>query len=318
MGQPVTILPLVDEEALPGDYLFYFSPDIWGDATHGSLYLTIKRSYGINSGPDAGGGHGDVLIYDLNDLTGDLAGPAPDERVIFRIKNTPGGENNYRDWLDAGDPADLPDCLSVPYPQFAPTCYRPGAFGFNPSGTRMYFERNLSKDFTSDTWHGVQRIHIDKTGGSNLADWVLTGPELVYTGRASYETPISSGMLTRPGSNVSILPSPEYVAVLNQPGGSITTGASILNADQCAADFAGYADGNSEAPFDLSQGCLESDTFFSGNAPGRSDTWQSPDALIRSSFKKRDYDLYRTYVSGPSWGTEELLIETARFADSGQ
>ena len=42
-GQPVTILPLAGEEALPGDNLHYEVGDVWGDATHDSLYITVKR-----------------------------------------------------------------------------------------------------------------------------------------------------------------------------------------------------------------------------------------------------------------------------------
>ena len=78
---PVTILPLSGEEAEAGDNLFCFSMDIWGDATHESLYMTVLRMRSFNSGPNAGGGTREALIYDLNVLT-DL-NALPDVREIY-------------------------------------------------------------------------------------------------------------------------------------------------------------------------------------------------------------------------------------------
>jgi hypothetical protein len=314
LEQPVTILPLAGEEANSGDHIFYFSPDIWGDAAHDLLYLTVLRMYSINSGPDAGGGSREVLIYDLNDLTGDLAGPAPDQRLIFNLTKIPGEANQYGDWLDA-DPMNLRDCPTVGYPQYVPTCYLPEELKFNASGTRLYSARNIT-DRNGDRWDSALRVNIDSSGGGDLADWTLSGPELVYTSGPN-DTDLS-GILARPDNDVSIRPSPEQIAVFHRSGGSVTEEVSILDTDQCAAGYVPYAAGATEAPFNLWQDCLDTGTFFTGTVPGRSDSWQSPDALIRSSFGKKDYDLYRTYVSGDIWGTEELLIETARFADGGQ
>lgn len=309
LGAPVTILPLMGEEAAPGDSLGYGPFDIWGDATHSSLYITVKRTRSFNSGPNAGGGSREVLLYDLNDLTGNLAGPAPDERLIFNLTKIPGAANLYGDWLDA-DPNSLQDCPTIGHPQFVPTCYLPEEMSLNPSGTRLYFKRNI-RDRNDVVWSGVQRINIDRTGGPNLADWVITGPELVYTGGGP------AGMLARPDSDVSILPSPEYIAVIQGGGSALNAFTSIMDADRCAADFAPYADGMSEAPVDLSQTCLDNSLFFTGTLPGEGDSWQSPEALIKSSFQDPEYDLHRVYVSGALAGTEQLLIETARFGDSG-
>jgi len=81
-GQPVTILPLAGEEALPGDNLNFTVGDVWGDATHDSLYLIVKRHDSIKSGPDAGAGRNVTSIYDLNTLTN--ANDSPDVRTIFQ------------------------------------------------------------------------------------------------------------------------------------------------------------------------------------------------------------------------------------------
>ena len=47
-GDPVTLLPLPGEEVPPEDSLTYRSMDIWGDATHDSLYMEVRLGHGIN------------------------------------------------------------------------------------------------------------------------------------------------------------------------------------------------------------------------------------------------------------------------------
>jgi len=316
LGAPVTVLPLAGEEALPGDELRHRAIDIWGDATHNSLYMTVRQHRRFNSGPDAGGGTRDLMIYDLHDLTGNLAGPAPDMRLLFHLGLIPGAENEYGDWLDA-DPMSLRDCTTVNYPQFVPTCYLAEEVRFNPSGTRLYLQRPINLTDPDSSWDTVMRIHLDMGGGSSLADWTLTGPELVYTGRDSGDRIAPGGMVPRPENDVSVLPSPEYIAVTHRVEGAITEFASILNADQCAAEFIPYAGGNLEGPPDLWYGCIDTDTFFPGNRQGRGDSWQSPETLLKSSYQDPDYDIHRVYVSGALAGTEQLMIETARFANSG-
>jgi hypothetical protein len=301
--QPVTILPLAGEEPLPGDYRFYMNLDVWGDATHDSLILAIGRGHVINSGPDTGASTDEMMIYDLDDLTGDLSA-SPDVRVLFsRQHGAGGGVLEFGTWLDAGDPAVLPDCFSVPYPQFVPTCYRAAQFRFNPSGTRLYFERNLTGEFTSDPhqWHGVQRIHIGKTDG-RLDGWSLTGPELVYTAGPA-------GVIPRPDSVPLDLPSPEIV----------TAGGQFLDADQCAISYAaGYnADGTEDLTADFWHACIANGLLAHGNAK----SWESPDSYLfdRLAPKGRGkYNIYRVYVSGALQDSEMLLIETARHADTGQ
>ena len=325
VGAPVTVLPLDGEEALPGDYLFYRSADIWGDATHDSLYLTISRGHPINSGPDAGQGSDIAMIYDLNDLTGDLSA-SPDVRVFYERLTSAGGLESMT-WLDAGDPADLPDCQSVPYPQFVPTCYRADEIRFNPSGTRLYLRRGLSADLLDsddDPWAAVMRIKTDDMAvGLALTDWDLAGPELVYTGTNTGDRDrpggdVPGGMVPRPDEDVAVLPSPEYIVVVQDTDGTRRTSyASILNADQCAADLAPYADGNLEGPPDFWQGCIDNAQLLTGSFPGRGDSWQSPEALLKSSVQDPTFDIHRVYVTGALAGTEQLMIETARFGDTG-
>ncbi|VUX55289.1 exported protein of unknown function [uncultured Woeseiaceae bacterium] len=303
VGAPVTVLPLAVEEPLQGDYRFYMNLDVWGDATHNSLILAIGRGNVINSGPDSGASTDETMIYDLHDLTGDLSPlTSPDVRVLFRRQKGAGGDVlEFGTWLDAGSPASLPDCFFVPYPQFVPTCYRAAEFRFNPSGTRLYFERNSTGDFTSEPgqWHGVQRIHIDKTDGP-LAGWSLTGPELVYTAGPS-------GVRPRPDNDPLDLPSPEIV----------TAGGQILNADDCTDDYAPFADGSTELPADFWRPCIVDGLLAHGNAK----SWESPDSYLFDRLSQQGrgrYNIYRVYVSGGLADTEELLIETARHADTGQ
>lgn len=301
LGQPVTILPLVGEEASPGDSLSYFFLDIWGDATHDSLYMSVLRYRNFSSDPNVENSF-EAMIYDLNELTGIAA--TPDVRIFY--------DQNNGGWQDSMGV----DCSVVAFPQFAPTCYGTEGLRFNPSGTRLYSRTDL-KDSNNVRWYGAQRIHIDMTSGPNITDWIVSGPELVYTGQGESGDGPPNGMLARPDDDVTLLPSPEYIAVYDRTVGSITERAAILNADQCAADYAPYADGTSAAQSVLWQGCLDNNNFFTGDVPGRPDSWQSPDAFLKSSFQDPGYNINRVYVSGALAGTEQLMVETARFGDSG-
>ena len=318
LGNPVTVLPLAGEEAISDHHLFYFSPDIWGDATHGSLYLTILRINSIHSGDEAGGGTTDALIYDLNDLTGDLAGPAPATRLIFHEQHA-FNEVNYGTWFDAGDPADLPDCSTVAYPQFVATCYRAEELRFNPSGTRLYVARNV-RDRDDQRWDGTSRIHIDRldTMGEQLPldQWILTCPELIYAGSGDQT---ASGMLARPADDPYIPPSTEFIAIrhTDRTGKNVLRTGDILNADLCASEYEDYVGGNLDAGNYLWQVCLDTGVFFAAYNHGGGDSWQSPEALLTSTLNNRSYDIYRRYVTGPYAGTEQLLIETGRGADNG-
>lgn len=302
LGNPVTVLPLTGQEALPGDELYFFNVDIWGDANHDSLYLAVSQTHVLNSVPNVRKEIKLALIYDLNGLTDVNA--SPEVREIYN--DDAGG------WQDANGL----DCASVAYPQFVPTCYPATGLRFNPSGTRTYMDDNVN-DKQGIRWDGAIRMHINKTPGQLLADWTLTGPELVYTGHTTTNHTNAAGSLARPDADISNLPAPEYVAVVQRAGGAITEITSIMDADQCALDFAPYASGNLEGSPDLWFGCVDNSTFFGGNSPGSGSSWQSPDALLKSSFQAPGYDILRVYVSGGLAGTEQVLVESARFGDTG-
>ena len=295
LGQPVTVLPLAGEEALPGDFLFLRSIDIWGDAAHDSLYLTIRQRHVFNSGPNAGTGTRVALIYDLNDLTDSNA--LPDVREIYN--EDAGG------WQDA---TGL-DCSSLPYPQFVPTCYGLQGLRFNPSGTRLYMGDDNFDTPDGQRWSAALRIRIDMGGGLPLAKWTLTGPELVFAGPESSGTPNQWAMTARPSNDPSQLPETEYIAA----------GGDFLNADQCATDYAFYASGNSEAPFDLWLACVDTTVFAAGTG---GNSWQTPEALLghgraTSHHHTWQNNIYRIYVSGALAGTNQLLIENGRDPDTG-
>ena len=294
VSDPVTILPLVAEEALPGDLLSLGSIDIWGDETHDSLYLAIGRARVFNSGPNAGEGSIESLIYNLNALTN--GNDSPDVRFVYSTDtDTP---QDVSDWHDAVDS----DCFSAVFSRFVPTCYRAGGQKFNPSGTRLYVDgRDIEAlGDRGNSWHAVLRIRIDRLdamGANNaLADWTLTGPELVYTSGPG-------GARPRPDNDPYLMPAPEIV----------TASGQFINSDQCASGYGLYANGNTLLPRDFWHACIDPDLLGHGNA----NSWQSPDAYLFSGREKRHYNIYRLYVSGGVADTKELIIENGRHADTG-
>jgi len=325
VGQPGTILPLAGEEALAGDHLWYQVGDVWGDATHDSLYVTVTRTEHFNSGPNAGASTQRVLIYDLNTLTN--MNDSPDVRTIFDQFIPGDGTPNSFGWLDAGDPSTLPDCFTVPYPQFVPTCYRAELIKFNPSGTRLYLVDGLAGDLQDSGvyWGSTMRINIDKTADPTdptPGNWLLAGPELVYAADAAFGE--MTGPFPRPEADPLQLPSPEYVAVGLGDGSAGPTSEviMILNADQCAAVYVPFANGTLEAQSNLWQQCKDESTLsHTTTMPQGGYSWQSPNALLRGTYVNREtgnlFDIHRIYLSGALAGTEQLVVENAGGPDTG-
>jgi len=322
-GEPVTILPLDGEEALPGDYLYFEVADVWGDATHESLYIIVSQYDNFNSGPNAGAGTHVVSIYDLNTLSN--VNDSPVVRTIFD------GTPEPFSWLDAGDPSTLPDCFAVPYPQFVTTCYGAGVMTFNPSGTRLYLTNGLAVDLQDSGvyWGSTMRINIDKTADPTLGNWLLSGPELVYAVDSAV-TGEFTGPTPRPKADPLQLPSPEYIAVGQGDGSAGPTSEVImfLDADLCAAVHAPYANGTLEAPSNLWQECKDASTLsynvtmppYNVTMPHGGFSLQSPDAMLRGTFQGREtelFDIHRIYLSGALAGTEQIIIENARNPDTG-
>ncbi len=307
--QPVTILPLAGEEAKPGDNLHYEVGDVWGDANHDSLYITVKRMDSYNSDPNAGASTRVGLIYDLFKWTNVNDSPAVHKFFDQFIPSD--GPPEYPSWLDAGgpsDPSDPPDCYSVPYPQFVPTCYVLGyRMTFNASGTRLYLERNLKSELRSagEVYRGVMRINTeDMAAGFALADWDLAGPELVFASKAG-----SEGLLPRPGTGIDLYkrPDPEIIA----------SGELFLDADQCADDYDQFAGGNVEPQSSLWQGCIVDDLVgHTGFSNGQ--VWESANTyLFDRNAKRGRFEIYRMYITGDFVGVEELLIENGQSMDTG-
>ena len=300
-GQPVTILPLAGDGAQPGDYLYYEVGGVWGDATHDSLYITVLRIDNFNPGTDTETGARNGSIYDLNTLSNVNNSPAV--HTIFDNFYLYDGTPELSGWLDAGDPATLPDCYAVPYPQFVPTCYYVQNMRFNPSGTRLYLENGFGQEYVNEGmegeyWGALKRIKTDDMAAClPIADWDLSGPELVYTSEGG-----PGGLLPRPDTDPYVLPGPEIVA----------SGESFLDADQCAVDYAPFTDGNSEAQSSIWQGCIVPD-LIGHTGFTNSQVWESADTyLFDRHVRVGRFEIYRVHIRGQLAGTEQLLIENGQ------
>jgi hypothetical protein len=314
--QPATILPLAGEEPLPGEQLYYTVGGLWGDEDHASLYVVVSRLQQFNSGNETE----DLMIYDLNDLT-DVsavpAPPAPDVRATYHRFGPIiiGSDDDWDwDWLDATGPSTLAECRGALYPQFIPTCYKyPDVSQFNASGTRLYFStgfRGELQDSEVELWHATMRMDIDKeTVGPDLGQWIISGPNLVavvdFRGSGGPES-----LDPRPAAapDTYTLPDPEIVGRLN----------TFLNADICAAQYAPFANGNTLLPDDFWLACI--DTSLVGHTGfGNGQVWESADTYLfdRNGKPRSGGEIYRMTITGPSAGTEQLLITGSRAVDTG-
>ena len=91
----------------------------------------------------------------------------------------------------------------------------------------------------------------------------------------------------------------------------------ILNADQCAAVYAPYANGTLEAPSNRWQECKDESTLsYNGTLPhGEAWSWQSPEALLKMHIPKRAKPGFSTFIGSISqvhWpAQQQLVIENA-------
>jgi hypothetical protein len=182
---------------------------------------------------------------------------------------------------------------------------------FNPSGTYLYLENGLGQEYGTEgeLWHTLKRVKTDDmAAGLPIADWDLSGPELVYTADLAYGVPGNpTGSLPRPGTDPYDRPDPEIIAANEY----------FLDADTCAIDFAPFTDGNSEAQSSIWPGCIVNG-LVGENWFGNGQVWESTDTyLFDRNTKPGRADIYRKYVTGQFVGTEELLIKDARGMDTG-
>lgn len=323
LEEAVTILPLAGEEPGAGESQYFQVSDVWGDANHDSLYLAVTHLRDFSTGDYAGSSTRQVLIYDLNDLTDNSALPEPDKRTIYQQWNSPSEWSNpdnppeTAQWLNADpDALTLQECESVPYPQFAPICYKADNITFNSSGTRLYLDQGLRhylEDGEVNLWHSTMRININRLDAAGeelpLANWSISGPEMV----TAIDFRGSHGpheAVPRPDANPYTLPNPEILA---------TQGGYFINADQCVGEYADYADGNNGVADNHWESCTRQDLFANGIGAR---SWDSPDSYLFSRFAqqgKNNREIYRIHVlveSGMA-GNEELLIVNGEGPDTG-
>jgi hypothetical protein len=311
---PVTILPLEGEQAAIGDALHYDWIDLWGNSSHDLLYMAIVRQREFNSGEKEGTGIREILIYNLNDLEGNLAEPAGVHAIYSLADISTQDWNAWQPgaWLDAGDPSTLPDCNLIAHPQYVPTCYISGEIRFNPSGTRLYHSNTLGRDLhdsEDESWHSTLRINTeDMAAGDPIAEWNLAGPEMVWTFDLFSGGNQPLGAIPRPDANRYVRPNPEIVAAYRE----------FLNADQCASEYLPYIGGNAEPQSDLWLACVVNFIGFTRQT-GRI-VWDTPDSYLfdrLSQQGKPRKDIFRLHVTGAFAGTEEMLVEKAERPDTG-
>jgi len=221
----------------------------------------------------------ELLIYNLHDMDD------------FRLIHLTEGSDWTTNWTT--------NCLGVDYPQFVLDCYLfIEVVTFNQSGTRLYL--NIRKKIDGERLEGTSRINIDRFDGAGnelpLKDWSFSSPELIFTAFTGPPGP-------QPESDRYNLPFPELIA---GPSG-------LVDADLCATLYAELALGDKPAdPEDLWQTFCTVPGNFITTSPG--DSWQSPDALLTTILTNRGRKIYRRYIDG----SEELLIENGRSADTGR
>jgi hypothetical protein len=180
---------------------------------------------------------------------------------------------------------------------------------FNSSGTRLYLEQGVRPDLQDpevESWHGVVRIETaDMAAGVALADWILSGPELVFANNLiNGSTGEPTSARPRPDTDPYVRPDPEMISA---------GGGEFLNADECASIYADYASGMLLASSDLWQACISEDILVQGDGG----SWESPDSYLFGTVVKRNWEIYRFYVSGGMDGTEQKIIRGS-FPDTGR
>lgn len=301
-GLITQLLPLPDEVPQIGDFHRYWSLDLWGNSDHSELYLSAFRVII----PETAGDKRQVLIYTL-DATNGLT--VTRREILYTTK-------------DVANPSNVtwtcPDNLSNP--EFVATCYDFEGFWFNASGTRL-FGGGVNRDVG---WQANFKLDVISAPDPQdpISRWNIGDPEIVLAGsRQPSALYVEPGLRSsRPASDRYVLPSPEYAMVgyIDFTGNITVRGSGVLNIDKCVQEYAALNAGMLAGTVDIWRtNCFGDNPFFWDHVQGFS-AWQSEDAILDVNLQnnKRSH-LFRYFVSGPSQGVSEQLIESVESVDAG-
>ena len=299
--QPVDLTTVADSVVNPGELLYWFVRDLWGNADHSKLYLSVQRVH--------------IAVDRVTQLSAE-----------WRIYEFDNGSASWADYVVLltnsadgtwADKLGNVDCHAVAFPQFVASCYGSGGGAWSPDGTSLYV-----MDIAGD-WQGFLRIGITNQYDSNgllqpLSNWTIAAPTLVFAGRyvrgtAEYYEPDAPGGI-RPktlASEAAVTP----LSYLRHVGQQTYKVNAVLNVDLCVSTYAYLAAGDTPGEDNKWLNCVD-DSFYTGQVE-RPQGWQSPDALIDAAIAKSGSSLYRRYVRTSLAGTSVLLVDGASIAASG-
>ena len=258
-----------------------YSFDLWGDATHATLYLAVaKKSEPVGGGGSWRSEHWLINLHDVND----------------RFK-----------FYDVSED----DCIEE-FPQSVATCYSLSNIRWNASGKRLYMEADFN-DAQTPYWSGAVRFEVTNTVG--LITAVANRPSLVVIGTRTESTDDPHRVIPRPSprANLEILPSPElvYLTYLDRLGNNTEAAYAVLNADECVDAYQTWEgfDVDSNLWFET---CVLTDYDTTNNLKG--EFWQSENTLLGDPVVNRRHRIMRSNIL---FGTGVELIDRADNPDTG-
>lgn len=296
LAQPeiIDLTASTDLALQPGELLLNFIGDLWGNADHSRLYLSVRRAH----------------------VASDRVTNVSSEWRVYEFID---GSAQWSDFsVLAGDASDRAwACQGIAFPQFVASCYGSLPNGtWDPTGTGLY-----ALDVGGD-WQGFFRIDIANGDGAGgllpLSDWTFGEPTLVFAGRrtpgeAQYYEPAAVGG-GRPKAGASEADA-TAISYIRRSGQQSFRAHAVLDTDLCAQTYSYLAAGNLAGSDTLWLDCLDA-SFYTSHLE-RPQAWQTPDALIDRALTKSGSNLYRRHVKGALAGTSVLLVEGAFIAVSG-
>ncbi len=306
-------LPLEDTPVPDGDDLNYRSPDVWGDGKHDELYLVTVRRYRDNTTPNQESDVG-LWIYDLNKLSDESVPIAEKKRELYQSDG---------DWFCPAGTIN---------PEAVAECYRPETAKWNPAGTALYLQDTLyswggdPQIMSGERWNGAVRLQIERDPFDSLDSWVISPPEIVYTGATTNTGNEPGGLAARPRPEGFVCPTSSGhcdLILVSDDSNVTTTRRGMLDVEYCVWRFTPPA---TVGPEDWRNNeCLVDSDPYTGESFDLGDTvggtwhgggsWQSPDDVLNVVREMRRHTSgFRTNIHD---GVSTKLVDDARFLDTG-